>query len=82
MTLERATVFLLPTRCGVRKAMLQHRNLFHLADSRHKLAPFYSALIVIRLLCCVGDHRVKDQDLGSLGMLGSVNQLIHPEMWH
>jgi len=49
---------------------------------KHKLTQFYSAPTAIRLLRRLGEHHVKDHDLSSLRVLGSVGEPINPEAWH
>ncbi|KAH9903296.1 acetate--CoA ligase [Cubamyces lactineus] len=49
---------------------------------KHKITQFYSAPTAIRLLRRLGEHHVKDHDLGSLRVLGSVGEPINPEAWH
>ncbi|KZT08091.1 acetyl-coenzyme a synthetase [Laetiporus sulphureus 93-53] len=49
---------------------------------KHQLTQFYSAPTAIRLLRRLGDHHVKEHDLGSLRVLGSVGEPINPEAWH
>ncbi|CCL99371.1 uncharacterized protein FIBRA_01389 [Fibroporia radiculosa] len=49
---------------------------------KHQITQFYSAPTAIRLLRRLGDHHVKDYDLSSLRVLGSVGEPINPEAWH
>ncbi|KAI0071884.1 acetate--CoA ligase [Panus rudis PR-1116 ss-1] len=49
---------------------------------KHKITQFYSAPTAIRLLRRLGEHHVKDHDLSSLRVLGSVGEPINPEAWH
>ncbi|KAI0719794.1 acetyl-coenzyme a synthetase [Cerioporus squamosus] len=44
--------------------------------------PFLLRPTAIRLLRRFGEHHVKDHDLGSLRVLGSVGEPINPEAWH
>ncbi|TFY53713.1 hypothetical protein EVJ58_g9297 [Rhodofomes roseus] len=52
------------------------------AVDKHKVTQFYSAPTAIRLLRRLGDHHVKEHDLSSLRVLGSVGEPINPEAWH
>lgn len=49
---------------------------------KYKVTQFYSAPTAIRLLRRLGDHHVKDHDLSTLRVLGSVGEPINPEAWH
>ncbi|OSX56830.1 hypothetical protein POSPLADRAFT_1050475 [Postia placenta MAD-698-R-SB12] len=49
---------------------------------KFKVTQFYSAPTAIRLLRRLGDHHVKDHDLSTLRVLGSVGEPINPEAWH
>lgn len=49
---------------------------------KHKLTQFYTAPTAIRLLRRLGEHHVKDYDLSSLRVLGSVGEPINPEAWN
>jgi acetyl-CoA synthetase len=48
---------------------------------KHKLTHFYSAPTAIRLLRRLGESHVKDYDLSSLRVLGSVGEPINAEAW-
>ena len=48
---------------------------------RHKITQFYTAPTAIRSLMRFGDDIVKDYDLSSLKVLGSVGEPINPEAW-
>jgi acetyl-CoA synthetase len=48
----------------------------------HKVTQFYSAPTAIRLLRRLGEEHVKQFDLSSLRVLGSVGEPINPEAWH
>lgn len=50
--------------------------------AKHKLTQFYSAPTAIRLLRRLGPQYVKNHDLSSLRILGSVGEPINPEAWH
>ncbi|KDQ09202.1 hypothetical protein BOTBODRAFT_643258 [Botryobasidium botryosum FD-172 SS1] len=52
------------------------------AVQTHKLTHFYTAPTAIRLLRRMGEHHVKDYDLSSLRVLGSVGEPINPEAWN
>ena len=47
----------------------------------HKLTQFYTAPTAIRALRRLGDSHVKDYNLSSLRVLGSVGEPINPEAW-
>lgn len=49
---------------------------------KHKITQFYTAPTAIRLLRKMGDKYVKDKDLSSLRVIGSVGEPINPEAWH
>jgi acetyl-CoA synthetase len=49
---------------------------------KHQITQFYSAPTAIRLLRRLGEEHVKQFDLGSLRVLGSVGEPINPEAWH
>ncbi|KAF8345670.1 hypothetical protein F5887DRAFT_964674 [Amanita rubescens] len=49
---------------------------------KHGLTQFYSAPTAIRLLRRLGEQHVKDYDLSSLRVLGSVGEPINPEAWN
>jgi acetyl-CoA synthetase len=49
---------------------------------RHKVNIFYTAPTAIRALMAKGDSFVKDKDLSSLKVLGSVGEPINEEAWH
>ena len=48
---------------------------------RHKLTHFYTAPTALRTLMKFGDDYVKNHDLSSLRVLGSVGEPINPEAW-
>jgi len=47
-----------------------------------KITQFYTAPTAIRLLRGMGEQHVKNHDLSSLRVLGSVGEPINPEAWH
>lgn len=49
---------------------------------KHKVNQFYTAPTAIRALMGQGDHFVKDADLSSLRILGTVGEPINPEAWN
>jgi acetyl-CoA synthetase len=49
---------------------------------KYKVAQFYTAPTAIRALMAQGDGFVKDHDLGSLKLLGTVGEPINPEAWN
>ncbi|KIL66560.1 hypothetical protein M378DRAFT_185923 [Amanita muscaria Koide BX008] len=49
---------------------------------KHKLTQFYTAPTAIRLLRRMGEQYVKDFDLSSLRVLGTVGEPINPEAWN
>ncbi|KAF8733266.1 hypothetical protein AX14_003959 [Amanita brunnescens Koide BX004] len=49
---------------------------------KHGLTQFYSAPTAIRLLRRLGEHHVKNHDLSTLRVLGSVGEPINPEAWN
>jgi len=49
---------------------------------KHKLTQFYSAPTAIRLLRRLGEEHVKDHDLSSLRVIGTVGEPINPEAWN
>lgn len=48
---------------------------------RHKITQFYTAPTSLRALMTTGDDPVKQHDLSSLRILGSVGEPINPEAW-
>ncbi|KAI9915488.1 hypothetical protein PsorP6_007853 [Peronosclerospora sorghi] len=48
---------------------------------RHKVTKFYTAPTAIRALMARGNDKIKDYDLSSLKILGSVGEPINPEAW-
>lgn len=48
---------------------------------RHKVTQFYTAPTAIRALMSFGPEIIKDYDLSSLRVLGSVGEPINPEAW-
>ena len=50
--------------------------------AKHKVNQFYTAPTAIRALMGAGDDKVKNVDLSSLRILGSVGEPINPEAWH
>ncbi|WFD30071.1 acetate--CoA ligase [Malassezia sp. CBS 17886] len=49
---------------------------------KHRLTQFYTAPTSIRLLRRLGESHVRDHDLSSLRVLGTVGEPINPEAWH
>jgi len=49
---------------------------------RNKITQFYTAPTAIRLLRRLGNDWVKNHDLSSLRVIGSVGEPINPEAWH
>jgi len=49
--------------------------------AQHKITQFYTAPTAIRLLRRFGSYYVKDHDLSSLRVIGSVGEPINPEAW-
>lgn len=49
---------------------------------KHKITQFYTAPTSIRLLRRLGDDFVKDHDLSSLRVIGTVGEPINPEAWN
>jgi acetyl-CoA synthetase len=48
---------------------------------RHRISVLYTAPTAIRTFMRMGDHYVKQHDLSSLRLLGSVGEPINPEAW-
>ncbi|POM58063.1 Acetate-CoA ligase, partial [Phytophthora palmivora] len=48
---------------------------------RHKVTKFYTAPTAIRALMARGNDKIKEYDLSSLKILGSVGEPINPEAW-
>ena len=48
---------------------------------RHKVSIFYTAPTAIRALAAQGDRFVRDHDLSSLRVLGTVGEPINPDAW-
>ncbi|CCI46010.1 unnamed protein product [Albugo candida] len=48
---------------------------------RHRVTKFYTAPTAIRSLMACGSDNIKDYDLSSLKVLGSVGEPINPEAW-
>jgi acetyl-CoA synthetase len=49
---------------------------------QHKITQFYTAPTAIRLLRRMGEQHVKDYDLSSLRVIGTVGEPINPEAWN
>jgi acetyl-CoA synthetase len=49
---------------------------------KHQVTQFYTAPTAIRALMACGDEWVKNHDLGSLRILGTVGEPINEEAWH
>lgn len=49
---------------------------------KHKLTHFYTAPTAVRLLRRLGEEHVKNADLSSLRIIGTVGEPINPEAWH
>jgi acetyl-CoA synthetase len=49
---------------------------------KHKLTHFYTAPTAVRLLRRLGESWVKNADLSTLRIIGSVGEPINPEAWH
>jgi acetyl-CoA synthetase len=49
---------------------------------KYKVSIFYTAPTVIRLFMKWGEQALKDFDLSSLRLLGSVGESLNPEAWH
>ncbi|KAF1789980.1 AMP-binding enzyme C-terminal domain [Phytophthora cactorum] len=61
--------------------MYPHHGRYWDLVQRHKVTKFYTAPTAIRALMARGDDKIREYDLSSLKVLGSVGEPINPEAW-
>ncbi|EEY58107.1 acetyl-coenzyme A synthetase [Phytophthora infestans T30-4] len=61
--------------------MYPHHGRYWDLVQRHKVTKFYTAPTAIRALMARGNDKIREYDLSSLKVLGSVGEPINPEAW-
>ncbi|KAI9989903.1 hypothetical protein PInf_020194 [Phytophthora infestans] len=61
--------------------MYPHHGRYWDLVQRHKVTKFYAAPTAIRALMARGNDKIREYDLSSLKVLGSVGEPINPEAW-